>query len=177
MWRTAAGRWFGAACLLHGLVVGSAWYRTSFRLLAHGQPGGWEIASGRLVGLLAGSAAILQLVLVSRPPWLEPAIGCGRLFRLHRALGSVIGPLFLLHPLLLIVGGARRHHLSLGQQFTDLARDSPHLWPAVIVVLILIPTMLLSLPVIRKRLPYEAWHLSHLTMYLVVALASLHQRS
>jgi len=130
---------------------------------------------GRLAGLLLGSAVLLQVILVSRPPWLEPAVGCDRLFRLHRYLGFAIGPLFLLHPSLLIVGNARRHHVALGQQFMDLAEDWPHVRLATIAFLLVVPTILSSLPMIRKRLSHEAWHLPHLTMYLALGLASLHQ--
>jgi predicted ferric reductase len=175
MWRSTAARWFGAACLLHGLIIGTVWGQVSFGLLVHGQPGAKEIALGRLAGLLAGSAVLLQLILVSRPLWLEPAVGCDRLFRLHRLLGFVIGPLFLLHPSLLVVGGARRHHVSLAQQFMDLAANWPHVWLASVAVLLIIPAVVVSLPTIRKRLTHEAWHLPHLTMYFAVVLASLHQ--
>jgi predicted ferric reductase len=175
MWRRASARWVGAACLLHGLIIGAVWGRVSFGLLVHGQPGAWEIAVGRLVGLLAGSAVLLQLILVSRPPWLEPAVGCDRLFRLHQVLGFVIAPLFLVHPILLVVGGARRHHVSLGQQFMDLVENWPHVWLATVAILLIIPTVVLSLPSIRRRLAHETWHLPHLMMYLAVVLASLHQ--
>jgi predicted ferric reductase len=174
MWRSTAARWFGAACLLHGLIIGTVWGQVSFGLLVHGQPGAKEIALGRLAGLLAGSAVLLQLILVSRPLWLEPAVGCDRLFRLHRLLGFVIGPLFLLHPSLLVVGGARRHHVSLAQQFMDLAANWPHVWLSTVAVLLIMPTVVVSLPMIRKRLTHETWHLPHLTMYLAVVLASLH---
>jgi predicted ferric reductase len=81
----------------------------------------------------------------------------------------------LAHPILLTLGGARRHHLALGRQFLDLAEDSPYVWLATVAVLLIVAAVVSSLRVIRKRLTHEAWHVAHLTMYLAVGLASLHQ--
>jgi predicted ferric reductase len=173
--RNAAAQSLGAACLLHGLVVGAAWWHVSSGLLVNGQAGGRAVALGRLAGLTVSSAVLLQLLLVSRLPWLEPTVGCDQLFRLHRRLGFAIGPLFLAHPTLLTVGYARRHHLSLAQQFMDLAEDWPYVWLAIVAVVLIVPTVVSSIPVIRRRLTHEAWHVPHLAMYLAVGLASLHQ--
>ena len=83
------------------------------------------MALGRLAGLLVGSGVLLQVVLVSRLPWIEPSMGCDRLYRLRRRLGFLIGSLLLAHPALLTVGYSRRHHLSVRRQFMEFAGDSP----------------------------------------------------
>jgi predicted ferric reductase len=173
--RNAAAQSLGTACLLHGLVVGAAWWQVSSGLLLNGQAGGRAVALGRLVGLMVSSAVLLQLLLVSRLPWLEPTVGCDQLFRLHRRLGFAIGPLFLAHPTLLTVGYARRHHLSLARQFMDLAGDWPYVRLAIVAVVLIVPIVVSSIPLIRRRLTHEAWHVPHLAMYLAVGLASLHQ--
>jgi len=143
-------------------------------LLLSGQSGGRAVALGRLAGLLVGSGVLLQLVLVSRLPWIEPSVGCDRLYRWHRRLGFFIGSLLLLHPALLTVGYARRHHLSIRKQFVEFATDGPTgLAIAALVVMALMVT--LSTPVIRRRLTYETWHASHLAMYVALGLVSLHQ--
>jgi len=161
--------------MVHAFAVGSAWWRVSGGLFLGGHPGGRAVALGRLVGLLVSSAALLQLVFVSRQPWIESSAGCDRLFRWHRRLGFVIGPVFLGHPALLIVGYARRHHLSLSQQFMEINRDWPYVWLAIIASVIIVGAAVLSIPSIRRRWTYEAWHVSHLAMYVAVGLASLHQ--
>src|SRR5207248_2819584 len=86
------------ACVLHTVLLGAAWWHVSSHVLLNGKPGGGAVALGRLAGLLVGSSVLLQLVLVSRLPWIEPSLGCDRLYRWHRRLGFAIGSLILVHP-------------------------------------------------------------------------------
>lgn len=143
-------------------------------MLLNGHSGGRELALGRLAGLLVGTGVLLQLVLVSRLPGLEPSVGCDRLYRWHRRLGFTIGSLFLAHPALVTVGYARRHQLSLSRQFMEFAAD----WPTRLAIAALIVIALMvasSIPLIRRRLTYETWHVSHLAVYVALGLASWHQ--
>jgi len=167
-------QWFAVACLFHAAALGVAWWVVSSRLLLKSAPGSSAVALGRLAGLLVGSGVLLQLVLVSRLPWIESSMGCDRLYRLHRRLGFFIGSLLLAHPALLTVGYARRHHLSISRQFMEFASD----WPtrlAIAALVVIALTVASSIPVIRRRLSYETWHVSHLAMYVALGLASLHQ--
>jgi predicted ferric reductase len=143
-------------------------------MILNGESGGRAVALGRLAGLLLGSGVLLQLVLVSRLPWIEPSVGCDRLYRLHQRLGFAIGSLFLAHPALLTLGYARRNQLSVNQQFMEFAADwRTGLAIAGFVVIALVVAA--STPIIRRRLTYETWHVSHLAMYIALGLASLHQ--
>ena len=161
--------------LLHALALGGVWWHVSSAVLLNGRPGGQAVAVGRLAGLLVGSAVLLQLVLVSRLPWIEPSLGCDRLYRFHRRLGFALGLLFLGHPALLIFGSARRHHLTVAQQVGEFTSDWPHTWLALAALTVIAAVVLTSTPVVRRRLTYEAWHASHLAMYVAIGLASLHQ--
>src|SRR6266700_4329920 len=87
--------WFGGACVVHTCALGGVWWHISGALISSGAPGSRLVAIGRLAGLLVGSAVLVQLALVSRLPWIEPSLGCDRLYRLHRCLGFVVAPLFL----------------------------------------------------------------------------------
>ena len=94
--------------------------------------------------------------------------------RWHRRLGFTIGSLFLAHPVLLTVGYARRNHFGAVQQFTEFISD----WPtrlAFAAFTIIALVVLSSTPLIRRRLTYETWHVSHLTMYVAIGLAGVHQ--
>jgi predicted ferric reductase len=163
--------------VLHTGALGAAWWYISGELISSGASGSRLVALGRLIGLLAGSAVLLQLALVSRLPWIEPSLGCDRLYRLHRSLGFVVAPLLLGHPVLLVFGYARRHHVSVGRQFADIATGWPYVRFAIVAIVIIVLAVASSLPPIRRRLEYDAWHASHLAMYLAVGLASLHQAS
>src|SRR5512143_2530701 len=167
--------WLGTACGAHAVATGTVWWQVSGDLLFNGQPGGPAVALGRLTGLLVGSAVLLQLVLVSRLPGIEPSLGCDRLYRLHRRLGFAIGLLFLGHPALLTFGYARWHRLSLRQQFAEITQELPHAWPAIGAAFVIVLVVALSIPMVRRRLRYEVWHASHFGLYLAVGLASLHQ--
>jgi len=168
---------FAAACVLHLCALGTAWWHTSGALVSSGAPGSRLVALGRLAGLLGGSAVLLQLALVSRLPWLEPSVGCDRLYRLHRYVGFVVAPLLLGHPVLLIRGYARQYEVSLSQQFIDIAKGWPYAPAAIVAILIIVLVVTSSLPPIKRRLTYDAWHAGHLAMYLAISLASLHQAS
>jgi predicted ferric reductase len=167
-------QWLAAACLFHAAALGVAWWHGSSRMLLNAESGGRALALGRLAGLLVGSGVLVQLVLVSRLPWIEPSLGCDRLYRMHRRLGFMIGSLFLAHPALLTVGYARRHQLSVSRQFIEFVADWPtRLAMAAFVVIALVVAS--STPLIRHQLTYETWHVSHLVMYVALGLASWHQ--
>jgi predicted ferric reductase len=170
-------QWFGGACVIHTCALGGAWWHISGALISSGAPGSRLVALGRLAGLLAGSAVLVQLALVSRLPWIEPSLGCDRLYRLHRCVGFVVAPLFLSHPVLLTFGYARQYQVSLGRQFMDIATGWPYARMAIVGIAIIVLVVASSLPPIRRRLTYDAWHGGHLAMYLAIGLASFHQAS
>jgi hypothetical protein len=66
--------------VLHICALGLAWWHISGALILSGALGSRMVALGRLIGLLVGSAVLLQLALVSRLPWIEPSLGCDRLY-------------------------------------------------------------------------------------------------
>jgi predicted ferric reductase len=169
--------WFGGACVLHLCALCATWWHTSGSLISSGSPGSRLVSLGRLAGLLLGSSVLLQLALVSRLPWLEPSVGCDRLYRLHRYVGFSVGSVLLTHPVLLTFGNARRHQVSVSQQFIDLATGWPYARLAIAAFTIIMLGVASSLPPIRRRLTYDVWHGGHLGMYLAIGLASLHQAS
>jgi predicted ferric reductase len=142
--------------VLHTSALGLAWWHSSGALISSGAPSGPLVALGRLAGLLVGSAVLLQVALVSRLPWIEPSLGCDRLYRLHRCCGFVVAPLILSHPVLLTFGYARRYRVSLSQQFIDIATGWPYAWLAIVGIVIIALAVASSLSPIRRRLTYDA---------------------
>ncbi len=144
---------------------------------AYGGPcGARELISafGRLAGLTAAAAVLAELLLVSRAAWLEPIFGFDRLTRAHHVLGLAVPAALLLHPALLLAGGAwppgSPFTLRLRQMLS--ADDVP---AAAIGAFLILLTAVLSLPAVRRRMRYEVWHRSHLLAYAGLGLAIGHQ--
>lgn len=132
------------------------------------------IALGRLTGLLGEFFILLQLILISRWPFVEQAYGFDRLNKLHRRIGLWLGLGLLAHPLLMTLGYAGLRHRPLGQQFLDFTHDGKT-FLAISGLLIIVFTVILTRPFFRNRVKYEAWHALHLLIYLGIALILNHQ--
>src|ERR1700747_518486 len=65
--------------------------------LAHGSVGGLLTSLGRLTALVGTYLILVQVVLISRLPWLERAIGFDRLTVWHRRNGKVALILVVAH--------------------------------------------------------------------------------
>jgi predicted ferric reductase len=128
----------------------------------------------KFFGLHAALIMMLQLVLVSRLPWLDRRLGMDRLTAWHRWTGFALLWTVVTHATLVVLGYARLGSAPVVQTFAGLAGVTASLLgmcaAAVIVVL-----ASLSTRYFRRRLPYEAWHALHIGLYLAVLLALVHQ--
>ena len=104
-------RWTVRACDLGALPVGIAvlivlmWVRHG-GASELGSPAGVLTAAGQLTALLGTYAALVQLVLVSRSPFLDQVVGPDRLAVAHRWLGFATAWLIASHVLLTTTGFA-----------------------------------------------------------------------
>ena len=172
--------WLGLL-LLQVLVVcgfwfGSHWHHPLGNQLL-GSATGQLLAWGRLAGLLAAFGCLLQVVLISRARWVEPLFGLDRLTRVHHATGFLLVVLLLAHPLLVTLGHARQADLTAWEQVIDFTRTWHWLLAAQAGGVLLLAAVGMSVAIVRLRLRYEAWHATHLTIYLALALALGHQLS
>ncbi len=133
------------------------------------------IATGRLMGLLLQLAILTELILIGRIKFVEQAFGFDKLNMLHRKIGYSIGGFMLLHPLLLTVGYAREHGVSLIAQFADFVNNYEDVLRASLAFWIIVLVVIISLPAVRKLMRYETWHVLHLPMYVAIVLAFGHQ--
>ena len=172
-----------AACLtLAGAValtlVGSwLWIQTRHPLgnLLTGDTDGQALAWGRLAGLLAAFGILIQLTLIGRARWLEQVFGLDRLTRLHHMLGFSLLFLLVAHPLLVTFGHAQQADLSFYDQTLDFWRTWRGLASATIGLGLMLAALAASAAVLAKRMRYEQWYLTHLTLYAAFALCVLHQ--
>jgi predicted ferric reductase len=131
-------------------------------------------AIGRFFGLHLAFFMALQILLISRLPFLDRRIGMDRLTTWHRWNGFTLFWLVLLHPTFVLLGYSQLDRISFFAEIPNLAGQTPVLL-GMIAASILIIVALLSTKFVRSRLSYETWHAIHLGMYVVVTLALIHQ--
>jgi ferredoxin-NADP reductase/DMSO/TMAO reductase YedYZ heme-binding membrane subunit len=175
---TPAGAVSAAAAGVAAIMVAGAALVTATWWRAAPPPSGAGSAltdAGRLTGLLAGYVALLQVTLRIRLPVVEHKLGTDSINDTHRLLGGYLIVLIVGHATLITAGYAQAARSSVPQQLTTLVTSYPYIWWAVIAASLLIGIAISSLPVIRGRLLYEAWHGLHLLVYAALALAFFHQ--
>ena len=133
------------------------------------------IAFGKLTGFLAAYVILIQITLVGRLPWIERSFGHDRMNRLHRWIGYSIGIFFLSHPLLLTLGFSMQREISIGEQFLNFLVNWEDVDLAFLGFLLFIIIIIISIPIIKRKLQYESWYFAHLLVYPAIALAFGHQ--
>jgi predicted ferric reductase len=150
-------------------------------LAAHGPSQFGTVAAavtsvGILCGLVGSNLILIMLVLAARIPLIDRAVGHDRAMKLHRQLGKPALYLLLGHGLVLLIGYA------LAANVNPLA-EIPALWAlpdiplAIIGLGLFLVVVVSSLVAVRRRFPYEFWHVIHLLSYVAVAFAIPHQFS
>lgn len=159
----------------HLVAVILIWQAGSAFYLTNPANGNIWFAFGRLAGLIAQTALMLQLVLISRAPFIERPFGFDKLNIVHRWVGYTIGLLMIGHPLLLTYGAAQRNNVSLLVQFVDYLQNRVNVFNAYLGVVLLLMVVFSSFAIVRKKVRYETWYLPHLLTYAAVTLIFLHQ--
>ena len=139
-----------------------------------GTPGADLTALGQLTALLGTYAALVQIVLMSRSPWLDQLFGMDRLARWHRVLGFSCVNLICAHVVLTTVGYALGDGASVAAEAWRLLTTFPYVLMATVGTGLLIMVAAASARLARARLEYETWHFIHLYAYLAIALSFGH---
>ncbi|WP_433207308.1 ferredoxin reductase family protein [Dactylosporangium sp. CS-047395] len=132
------------------------------------------LSVGRFLGLHAAVLLALQLVLVARVPWLDRRLGMGQLTAWHRWVGLGLAWTILVHATL----ASWAYAIVNNWPFSTLASKwlgSLGTLAGIISGTVLLLVVLFSTRAMRRRLPYELWHLIHLGTYATVAFAIVHQ--
>ncbi|HYN48238.1 MAG TPA: ferric reductase-like transmembrane domain-containing protein [Candidatus Nanopelagicales bacterium] len=140
-----------------------------------GSPAGISTAAGQLAALLGTYAALLQLVLVSRSPFLDQVVGPDRLAWVHRWLGFATAWLIGGHVLLTTVGYALGGGRDVVDQVITFLGTYPFMPAAAAGFALFVLVTISSVRAARRRLSYETWFGLHLFAYLGIALAFAHQ--
>jgi predicted ferric reductase len=169
----------GPRGLLAAIGVGAAivlflwWYST----LAITGLGGWLTGAGEILGLLAGYAVIILVLLMARIPPIERGIGADRLARWHAMGGRYVIGLVSAHVLAIIWGYAVNAHTNPVAETGALLTTYPDVLMATVGWVLLLGVALVSARAVRTKLRYETWYYLHLYTYLAIALAFSHQFS
>jgi|GraSoiStandDraft_4_1057263.scaffolds.fasta_scaffold00929_11 predicted ferric reductase len=185
--RPAAVRSYGtsrllAATVFWALLLGNA--AAIVWLWVHGGNAGDDLSArelvtslGRLTGLLGAYAALVQVVLLARIPWLERLIGFDRLTVWHRWNGHATLDLVVAHVVLSVWGYALVDEISLPQEITTMLGGGiyPGMITATVGTALIVAVVVSSVVIVRRRLRYEWWYGVHLAAYAGIALAWFHQ--
>jgi len=137
-------------------------------------PGGLATFVGSLTGMVGTYLALIMVLLVSRIPVIERVAGQDGLVRLHRLLAPWPISLLAAHALFLTVGYAQAARTGLWHEAGMLVN-----YPDVLIATVALGIMcfigVISLRVIRRRLPRDTWWLIHLWLYVALALAVPHE--
>lgn len=136
--------------------------------------GGLATFVGSLTGMVGTYLALIMVLLVSRIPVIERVAGQDGLVRLHRTLAPWPISLLAAHALFLTVGYAQTARAGIWHEAGTLV-NYPDVLIATVALGIMCLIGVISLRVIRRRLPRDTWWLIHLWMYLALALAVPHE--
>jgi predicted ferric reductase len=134
------------------------------------------LAAGTVAGLVATDLMVIMLFLAARFPFIDRSLGHDRAIALHNKLGRwvIIGLLF--HACLLVCGYAADSSTGLFDEIASLLGISDLLF-SVIALGALALIGISSMVVVKRKLPYEVWHVIHLATYVAVGLSLPHQFS
>jgi predicted ferric reductase len=168
------GRDMVAILVGNGVFIVAMWVRHG-GISQLGTPGGLLIATGQVTALIGTYLALIQLILMSRMPWLDQAFGMDTIARWHRWIGFSVVWLITAHGFFTITG----------YSFTDGSTVLGEAWTifttfqwvvlASIGFAIFVTVGITSMRAARSALSYETWYVLHLLAYLALAFAFLHQ--
>ena len=164
------------AVLGNALLIVLMWVR-------HGQfphlsnPAAVLTGAGQIAALLGTYSALVQVVLMSRSPWLDDLFGIDRIAGWHRWLGFATVYLILAHVVFTTAGYAMTDGRSLLAQTWVFLTTYPYMLMAYVSVGLFALIAVTSIRAARRHLSHRSWHFIHLYVYLAIALSFAHQLS
>jgi predicted ferric reductase len=160
--------------IANGLLIGAMWLRHGGLDLLD-SPSGWFIAGGELTALVGGYLALIQLVLMSRSPWLEQVVGQDALTAAHRWVGFTCVWFIVAHVVLTTTGFALADGSNVIDELWTLLTTYEFMLMAGVSLVLFVGVAISSVKLARRHLSYETWHGIHFYAYLAIALGLGHQ--
>ena len=133
------------------------------------------IAIGRLAGIVATAAVLLELLVMSRAPFIEKNFDLEEINTFHRYNGYTMVFALIAHIVFLVIGYNVNSHIGLFDQFIQFNTGFEDVLKASIGSIFFFAVALSSIKLVRRALPYEAWYFLHIVVYGSVLLAFGHQ--
>ena len=172
-WRIGAAE-IVVVLVANGLLILAMWLRHG-GLEQLSTTAGILTAIGQVTALFGTYFALVQLVLMSRSPWLDQAFGMDGLAVAHRWLGFGTVWLLLGHGVFTTVGYALGDGSNVIVEFWTLITTYPYVLMATVSGVLFAAVAVSSMRAARRKLSYEIWYGIHLYAYLAIALGFLHQ--
>src|SRR4029453_16470800 len=123
------------------------------------------IAIGRITGLAGGYLLFIQLLMMSRVSWLEEGAGATDTLKWNRGVGRAMVVPVLAHAVFITCGFALTAESPVVEQGITIITTLPDMLSATAATGLLVLISLMSVRVAKNKLPYELWHLIHLSGY------------
>ena len=159
---------------INGLLVVGMWIRHG-GLDSLGSASAKLTAAGQITALVGTYAALVQILLMARSPWLERRFGMDGLAEWHRWLGFSVATLIGAHVLFSTAGYALGDGKSLAIEAWTLITTYPYVLMATVATALLAMVAISSLRAVRRSMKWETWRFLHLYAYLAIALAFGHE--
>ncbi|GAA4591134.1 putative ferric reductase [Actinoplanes octamycinicus] len=172
---TSGNRLFTVMLFFSGLATSVALWLFDTQAGAVNDTATMMLAAGRVTGLVGGYLLFIQLLMMSRVSWLEEWVGSRDLLRWHRWLGTSLLVAVLAHIVTIVYGYALLAQTTVVDQAWSVITTFPEMISATVATGLLVLLSFTSIRWLRTHLPYELWHLIHLTGYLVLLLGYGHQ--
>ena len=158
----------------NALLIVGMWVRHGqFPNLTH--PAAVLTGAGQVAALLGTYCALVQVVLMSRSPWLDDLFGIDRISGWHRWLGFATVCLICGHVVLTTAGYAMADGRSFATQTWVFLTTYPYMLMAYFAAALFIVIAVTSVRAARRRVSHQTWHFIHLYVYLAIALGFAHQ--
>jgi predicted ferric reductase len=173
-WWVLAGWAFWLVVAVNGAIVTALWL-VDGGVSAVNDAGTLFTSIGRIAGLLGAYLLLIQVLLLSRLPFVERVAGFDRLTVWHRLNGKVCLYLVLAHVVFITAGYTVMDKISLQSEITVLWQTYPGMATASIGTVLIVLVAVSSLVIVRNRLRYGAWYLVHLLAYAGILFSWFHE--
>lgn len=151
------------------------WFMADSGGFTAARPLDYLYSAGRVAGILAAVLVMVQVLLISRSPWIERAVGHDTAARWHTTSGKVAVTLMLVHAALISAMTGYYEGNAPWEQSLAFAERGWHMVATQVGLVLFLVVLVTSLAMVWRRWRYETWYTVHLVVYIAIAAVVPHQ--